>query len=673
MDISYYKKYEPIDGKWYITKALGKGAFGTVFEIERRDFDGEKSALKIISIPASQSEVDSYREENFELDKKSVTSYFYGFVEEFTKEFRLMSKLKGNSNIVSIEDYDVKKKENEIGWDIFIRMELLTPINKYFQSHAPTQKEIIKLGIDICKALEICKNQQIVHRDIKPSNIFISPNGDFKLGDFGVARTLEKTSGALSKKGTYTYMAPEVYKGEAYNASIDLYSLGIVMYKLLNNNYEPFRTEKSYGDEEKALVYRMKGEKRIPNPANADADLSEIIIKACNFSPSDRYREPSEMRADLERLLSLKKQDANDVEIKGFQSDDIDEDYTFGIFEYVNNDPTDKNNIQDNSGSSNADEDESYIGNDETVGVFGDNPDPDIITTEVLDSKNDIDKKNREKMLKICIPVLVIVLIAIQCIIFISLVTNEDDTKISFVAPIVQTDSTRADNTTSSSVVPDTSGGSAGSVPVSVSEIVAKYNDVVNSTKRIQRGMVKITDSRYVNCTDCSLTVMTDTVELVLKHFVENAMPNRNGTFTFGNEDFSAYAYMFPIGSDASLKEEYVESATAVAMADGYKINIILKPESPTIDGTVISSPPGNESCLGSDFVPKWPESLPLIRGSMQYPGTALIATFNRSGVLTSLDVSFPFYGSARSRSGSLTFDYDFEGAFYERYKFTYY
>ena len=78
MDINYYKKYEPIDGKWYITKELGSGAFGKVFEIERRDFTNDKSALKIITIPSSANEVRSYREENYDLDEKSVSSYFYG-------------------------------------------------------------------------------------------------------------------------------------------------------------------------------------------------------------------------------------------------------------------------------------------------------------------------------------------------------------------------------------------------------------------------------------------------------------------------------------------------------------------------------------------------------------------------------------------------------------------
>lgn len=332
MDLQYYKKYEPIDGKWFINRELGKGAFGTVFEVERRDFTNAKSALKVITIPSSPSDVASYREENFELDEQSITSYFYGFVEDFIKEFEVMLQLKGNSNIVSIEDYDVKKHTDEIGWDIFIRMELLTPMNKYFASNSLTPNDVIHLGIDICKALEVCQKYNIVHRDIKPSNIFISDSGEFKLGDFGVARTLEKTTSQLSKKGTYIYMAPEVFKGEAYGTNVDIYSLGIVMYKLLNNNKEPFRKEKTHIDEENALAARIKGEV-IPKPENADGRLAEIVLKACKYNPDDRYESPLQMRMELENLLiadrnyTIETSEANEEKESLVEDDD-----TVGIF-----------------------------------------------------------------------------------------------------------------------------------------------------------------------------------------------------------------------------------------------------------------------------------------------------------------------------------------------------
>ena len=321
MDISYYKKYEPIFGEWSIVREIGEGSFGKVFEIERRDFGYTyKAALKAITIPQSQSEVKSVLADG--MDEQSATSYFRGFVEEMVAEFVLMSKLKGHSNIVSYEDHRVVEHTEGIGWDILIRMELLTPLLDHVSKNPLSRGDVIKLGIDICKALEVCRKNNIIHRDIKPENIFYSDIGDFKLGDFGIAKTVEKTTGGLSKKGTYTYMAPEVYKGEAYGASVDIYSLGIVLYRFMNNNRTPFLppypTPIKYADRESAMARRIKGE-TLPAPANADEALSRVILKACAYSPKDRYLSPSDMRRDLEALLG-------DVE----QQPDLDK--TVGIF-----------------------------------------------------------------------------------------------------------------------------------------------------------------------------------------------------------------------------------------------------------------------------------------------------------------------------------------------------
>ena len=208
MEMSYYKNLEPFWGSWRISKMLGEGSFGKVFEIEREDFGRTyKAALKVITIPQSESELKSVMSDG--MDAESATNYYKSFVGEVVDEFAMMSGLKGNSNIVSYEDHTVVEHKDGIGWDILIRMELLTPLLDYATTERPMgRNDVIKLGIDICKALECCQRQNIIHRDIKPENIFVSPNGDYKLGDFGIARTVEKTTSGLSRKGTYTYMAP---------------------------------------------------------------------------------------------------------------------------------------------------------------------------------------------------------------------------------------------------------------------------------------------------------------------------------------------------------------------------------------------------------------------------------------------------------------------------------
>ena len=185
-------------------------------------------------------------------------------------------------------------------------MELLTPLNEYYAEHPPTEKDILRLGIDICRALEMCAKNKIIHRDVKPSNIFISPNGDYKLGDFGVARRIEATCGAFSKKGTYDYMAPEVYRDAIYDTRADLFSLGIVLYKLMNSGRIPFLppapAKISYTDTENAISRRMKNEPLTP-PQNASPAFAQVILKACQSDADARFESASQMREALEAIV----------------------------------------------------------------------------------------------------------------------------------------------------------------------------------------------------------------------------------------------------------------------------------------------------------------------------------------------------------------------------------
>ena len=293
-----------LDG-WNITRLLGEGSYGKVFEIERSEFGQTyRAALKVITVPQSSAEVRSVISEGMSVSQ--AEAYFHGIVEELMHEFSIMFKLKGTANVVSCEDLRVLEHPDGIGWDILIRMELLHPLLPYVYQHPMARRDIIRLGIDICKALELCQRYNIIHRDIKPENIFISDNGDYKLGDFGIARTIERTSSGLSKKGTYSYMAPEVYAGKEYGFSVDTYSLGLVLYRMLNKNRGPFLPQPpeaiTFSSREQALARRMSGEP-LPRPFYGEGRLGEIVLKACAFDPKERYSSPQQLRQELEAIL----------------------------------------------------------------------------------------------------------------------------------------------------------------------------------------------------------------------------------------------------------------------------------------------------------------------------------------------------------------------------------
>lgn len=297
-------------GNWEIESHIGSGSFGDVYKIKKEEFGiTYYSAMKVIHIPQDKDEQKRLYSQG--LDFQSVSDYYSQFARDFIKEIELMAKLQGNTNIVGYNDHIIESNKNGVGYTIYIRMEFLTPLDSYLsENNKPrfmTENEVVKLGIDMCNALEVCSRLHIIHRDIKPGNIFVSENGDFKLGDFGIARQLEKTQSGLSRKGTVNYMAPEVYNGKAYGESVDIYSLGIVLYRLLNRNripfFPPYPEPIKYTDSETAFAKRIKGE-RIPYLKDVSKELNSILLKACECDPKLRYKNPTEFKQDLLNLKS---------------------------------------------------------------------------------------------------------------------------------------------------------------------------------------------------------------------------------------------------------------------------------------------------------------------------------------------------------------------------------
>lgn len=291
---------------WIITREIGQGATGKVFEIEKSGYGiTVKSALKVIRIPKSPSDIQAVRNEGMTME--SVEDYFREFVDEILREVRIMVSLKEHPNIVSYEDHCVVPHESEVGWDVLIKMELLTPLSEWQGTHQMDEQTVIRLGKEISSALAYAAEHDLIHRDVKPENIFVNEAGKFKLGDFGIARTIEKTTGGLSKKGTESYMAPEVYHGNPYSRQVDIYSLGIVLYRFLNENRLPFYPPApqviKYSDRETAIIKRMSG-MELPEPKNGSTEIKRIVQKACQYLPEKRYATMNELFNDLQQCNS---------------------------------------------------------------------------------------------------------------------------------------------------------------------------------------------------------------------------------------------------------------------------------------------------------------------------------------------------------------------------------
>lgn len=304
-------KKQFINNKYEEIELIGQGTFGKVYKAKEIENPNHLVAVKQIEIPNNQNIIESLKQEG--LTNKEITLELEKVAEQINKEIKIMEILKKSNNIVKIEDSEFQvietpKSEIKRKFIINIVMELLTPLEKRLESNKITLKESLKVFKDITKALIICEENKVIHRDVKIENIFYDEFNNYKLGDFGEAKNIDKTLSNMTRRGTENYMAPELYKGEETNKSIDIYSLGMVLYRILNNKKPPFldHNKNHYTQEERelALKKRITGEK-LPNPINAPEELSKIILKCLSYKKEERYQTAKELYEDLEKLEDI--------------------------------------------------------------------------------------------------------------------------------------------------------------------------------------------------------------------------------------------------------------------------------------------------------------------------------------------------------------------------------
>ena len=299
MTLEDLKKLEPLFGERYIESIIARGKSSVVYRVSKQSGDSDALALKVVRFPQSEQELTKAMNSG----KFPDVAAFLDSVESTVREsMDKMMFLRANKNIVRFDNYEIVREEGAVS--VLILMELLTPLSGWLSKEKCTCGEVSKLGFDLCGALEGFRSAGIIHREIMPENIFVDYLGNYKLGDFGLYTAFHGESGKFTDAA---YLAPEVINGGPADTTGDIYSLGLVMYKLLNNSRTPFLPEFpapiSLSDREAAFEKRMRGD-MFQKPACADVPLSRIIFKATSYKPQDRFQSPADFRADLESYIS---------------------------------------------------------------------------------------------------------------------------------------------------------------------------------------------------------------------------------------------------------------------------------------------------------------------------------------------------------------------------------
>ena len=301
------KQFEPLFGTWYAEGLIGADSCGSVYKVFcDRDGKREYAAVKHLPIPQDAADVLSLRDEG--MDERATAAYYASVVHDIEDEFRLMDDLAACPNLLRFDDHAIIPRTDGLGYDVFIRVDLLESLAHKARKAPLSAEETARIGIDVCTALELFERHGITHRSIDPDCIMIDRDGTAKLAYFGVSRRLKKTHASQRAKKSYKFTAPETVSGQVFGPTCDTYSLGLVLYRLVNGGRSPFMPpapkEVTNVNKELAVRIRLSGQP-IPAPCNADAELSGIILKACAFDPKDRFASASEMKAALQTYLGL--------------------------------------------------------------------------------------------------------------------------------------------------------------------------------------------------------------------------------------------------------------------------------------------------------------------------------------------------------------------------------
>ncbi len=281
-------------GPYRLVRLLGQGGMGAVYLAERQEDYEQQVALKLV--------------------RRSLVSR--GTVRRFHAERQILARL-DHPNIARLLDGGT----TEEGVPYFA-MELIegVPIDRYCDEHRLTTRERLELFVQVCSALELAHQSLVVHRDLKPGNILVDASGTPKLLDFGIAKLLaaEGAAGAAATQTgqqamTLRYASPEQIKGEPIGTASDIYSLGVVLYKVLTGHL-PYDLEDRNQVERmvavceedplppSVVVGRDGGASRTPRRRLA-GDVDSIVAKALRKEPRQRYASAAQLAADLRRHL----------------------------------------------------------------------------------------------------------------------------------------------------------------------------------------------------------------------------------------------------------------------------------------------------------------------------------------------------------------------------------
>ncbi len=256
----------------------------------------EKYIVKIVSIPASQVQLEALLLTGAYQSHEDALAYFRDLADAAEKEAELLQQLAALEGFTDFTGWQLIPLEDGVGFELYFLSPYRLTLERQFRQSSLTHLGAVNLGLDLCAALAVCRRSGSLYVDLKPENVFITDNQEYRIGDLGFISLSSLRYASLPDKYRSAYTAPEI--SDAYsslNDTLDIYALGLILYQAFNNHALP-----------------AVGEPLAP-PAYADYEMAEIILKALAQNPADRWQDPVQMGQAL--VSYLQRNTVNDTPI----------------------------------------------------------------------------------------------------------------------------------------------------------------------------------------------------------------------------------------------------------------------------------------------------------------------------------------------------------------------
>ena len=243
----------------------------------------EKYIVKIISVPASEKQLEALLLSGAFSDKESALAYFSKLCDGIIEEVNVINKLSELEGYLPIEASQIEPMEDSSGFDVYLLSSYRNTLQRQLRRGTMTHLSALNLGLDLCAALAVARRMGYLYADLKPGNIYVDETQGYRIGDIGFLKLNSLKYTSLPDRYRSTYTAPEITDAfSELSTTTDVYAAGLILYQVFNDGNLPFT-----GDHAPSDIF--------PAPAYADYEMAEIILKACAPDPALRWQDPIEL------------------------------------------------------------------------------------------------------------------------------------------------------------------------------------------------------------------------------------------------------------------------------------------------------------------------------------------------------------------------------------------